>query len=441
MVVDAQTQRDLELFEARDAGPSVFAAIDRTHSRSGRRRLRDMLRYPLTGADAIRERQDFIRYFAAYDHPFSVPSQQIEAVERYLDSNFDTLSSDGALGAVLESGWIALRYRDLLKHARTGILEVRRLLASVRRQIWTLDGRDAPAAVRSLHGDLVSLVDRIGTDRLHRAQSARAVLAVDRELRTELRDDLRRLLVHLAEIDALAGAAVLVREGYRLSEVVDEAGPVLEGEGVWHPFLPEGRRNPVSLRGGQTLVFLTGPNMAGKTTYLKAVGICVYLAQCGLPVPARRFTVAPVDHFVTGLTPEDNLRAGISYFLAEVRRVKNAVQAMAAGHRTIAIFDEMFRGTNVADALEASKTVLVGCSKATRSTSIFSSHLVELAEELRGLPSVEFRCFDGELRDDALSFDYELRSGVSRKRFGMELLRREGLPDLLAEIPDASAVA
>jgi DNA mismatch repair ATPase MutS len=222
---------------------------------------------------------------------------------------------------------------------------------------------------------------------------------------------------------------------------VEDSGPVLEGEGIWHPFLPKGTRNPVSLRAGQTLVFLTGPNMAGKTTYLKAVGICIYLAQCGLPVPAERFAFAPVDHFVTGLAPEDNLREGISYFLAEVRRVKDVVRAVAAGHRTIAIFDEVFRGTNVADALEASKTVLVGCSKAKRSTFIFSSHLVELAEELGGLPSVEFRYFDGELQGDELSFDYQLRSGVSKKRFGMELLRREGLPDLLAEIPHASAVA
>jgi len=267
------------------------------------------------------------------------------------------------------------------------------------------------------------------------------MLVVDRVLRTELRDELRRFLALLAEIDALAAAAILVREGYGLSEIVEESGPVLEGEDIWHPFLPEGIRNPVSLRGGQTLVFLTGPNMAGKTTYLKAVGVCVYLAQCGLPVPAKRFTFAPVDHFVTGLSPEDDLREGISYFLAEVRRVKNVLQAVAAGRRTIAIFDEVFRGTNLRDALEASKAVLVGCSRAKRSTFIFSSHLVELAEELKHLSSVEFRYFDGELEGHQLHFDYRLRSGVSTKRFGMELLRREGLPDLLAAIPNGSVGA
>jgi DNA mismatch repair ATPase MutS len=400
-----------------------------------------MLRHPLTGPDAIRDRQEVIRYFAARGYQFSVPAQQIEAVQAYLDSNFDTLSRGRVLKAVLESSWIALRYRDLLDHARTGILDTRKLVAGAQRQLEALDRDDAPPAVRSLHEDLACLVERVGTDRLQRAESARAVLVVDRELRTALRDDLRQLLLLLAEFDAMAAAAVLLQEGYGLSEIVEDSGPVLEGEGIWHPFLPEGTRNPVSLRGGQTLVFLTGPNMAGKTTYLKAVGLCIYLAQCGLPVPAKRFALAPVDHLVTGLTPEDNLREGISYFLAEVRRVKDVVRAVAAGRRTIGIFDEVFRGTNVTDALEASKTVLVGCSKAEHSTFIFSSHLVELADELRDLDSVEFRYFDGELRGQELSFDYELRTGVSSKRFGMELLRREGLPDLLAEIPNASIVA
>lgn len=441
MVADVQTQRDLELFEARDAGPSVFAAIDRTRTRAGRRHLRNILRHPLTDAEAIRDRQAAIRYFSAFDHQFSVPREQIEAVETYLDSNFATLTRGGVFGNLLESSWIALRYRDLLKHARDGILDVRRLLAAVHRLIEPLKGDHTPPSVKRLRSNVESLVGRINTGRLQRAESALAVLVVDRELRTQLLEDLRRLLAMLAEIDALAAAAILLQEEYSLSEVVEQSGPVFEGVDIWHPFLPEGVQNPVSLRGGQTLVFLTGPNMAGKTTYLKAVGICIYLAQCGLPVPAKRFAFAPVDHFVTGLSPEDNLREGISYFLAEIRRVKDVLQAVAAGRRTIAIFDEVFRGTNVADALEASKTVLVGCSKAKRSAFIFSSHLVELAEELKHLSSVEFRYFDGELEGHELHFDYRLRSGVSRKRFGMELLRREGLPDLLAAIPNGPVVA
>ena len=115
------------------------------------------------------------------------------------------------------------------------------------------------------------------------------------------------------------------------------------------------------------------------------------------------------------------------------------LELFEGGLRTIAIFDEAFRGINVADALEASKAVLVGCSRARRSTFIFSSHLVELADELSELDSVEFRYFDGELDGDDLRFDYRLRPGVSRKRFGMELLRREGLPELLAAISPSDA--
>lgn len=114
------------------------------------------------------------------------------------------------------------------------------------------------------------------------------------------------------------------------------------------------------------------------------------------------------------------------------------VAAVARGERTVAIFDEVFRGTNVTDALDATRTVLLGCSRARTSIFIFSSHLMELAEELEERSSVKFCCFEGDVEGSELRFDYQLRSGVSTQRFGMEVLRREGVPELLDAIPTSS---
>lgn len=355
-------------------------------------------------------------------------------MQSYLDSSFDVLIDAGAVTRQVDATLIAVRHRDLLRHARAGIQGLGRLLARASRIVDRLESPENPAHVRLLCDRIRQSMDAAPIHGASGTGPFWRTLAADRALRSEWRDELQALLDALAELDFLSGAARLLDHGYTLPEVVDDDEAHLEGAGVWHPFLPEGVPNHVSLRGGESLVFLTRPNMAGKTTYLRAVGLCVYLAQCGLPVPARHFAFRPVDRLFTSLSPEDNLRAGISFFLAEVRRVKDVVEAVARGQRTIAIFDEVFKGTNVADALEASKTVLLGCSRTTRSAFIFSSHLAELADELAEVPSIRFCYFDGELGASALSFDYHLRAGVSRKRFGMEVFRREGLAELLASL-------
>jgi DNA mismatch repair ATPase MutS len=437
MHTDPQTNQDLELFQARDGGASVLTVLDRTATRPGLKRLSDVLRHPLSDPAAIRARLQAVAWLHRGGHRFDVPVGALEAVRAYVDSTYATASGGNALGRAVDSTLIALRYRDLLRHARGGVQAMGKLLSEVGRFMRRLDGGDAPTEVWRICEEVREVTDAIRSSGLADPGPYWRTLEVDRLLRSGLRDEIHRLLDLMAELDALAAAALLLDEGWVLPELVEHEGAWLEGEGLWHPFLPEAVRNPVSLRGGETLVFLTGPNMAGKTTYLRAVGLCMHLAHCGLPVPAERFAFASVDRFLTGLSPEDNLREGISYFLAEVRRVRQVVEAVARGERVVAIFDEVFRGTNVADALDASRAVLRGCSRADTSAFIFSSHLWELADELTDLDSVRLCYFDGDLGASELSFDYRLRSGVSSKRFGMELLRREGVEELLAGIGGA----
>lgn len=434
-IVDAQTQRDLEIFRARDGGPPVLAALDRTRTRPGHRVLSEALSEPLRDAAAIRGRQETLRYLRDREIDFAVRPSSVEAVQAYLDSAYATVSHRGPVRRILDATWIALRYRDLLKHARGGIGALGRLLGEADRLLRRIDPPGAPEPLRELCDGIDHVTALIRARGIYRGGSYLAVLALDRELRAGLRDELLGLLRGLGEIDMLCSTAELLDTGYALPELVDAPGAHVEGEGLWHPFLENGVRNPVALHRGETLVFLTGPNMAGKTTWLRSVALCVYLAQCGFPVPARRLAFTPLERLFTGLSPQDNLRTGISYFLAEVRRVKEVLAAVAEGRRTLAIFDEVFRGTNVTDALDASRAVIVACARAGHSSFVFASHLSELAEELEGIDTVTFHHFDGRLGEAEIRFDYRLRPGVSRKRFGMELLRREGLSELLEALP------
>jgi DNA mismatch repair ATPase MutS len=208
----------------------------------------------------------------------------------------------------------------------------------------------------------------------------------------------------------------------------------LDAEGVYHPFVTEPVKNPVRLSGGEPLLFLTGPNMAGKTTYLRSVAIVVWLAQVGMGVPATRVRLTPVEALFTSLNPADNLRAGLSYFLVEVMRVKAAATILAEGRRALVIFDEVFKGTNVRDALDASAQVILGFARSRRSGCIFSSHLSELFDTLKTNRAIKYCYFDGELVDGAPRYGYRLREGISDKRFGLHLLMQAQVPELLERI-------
>ncbi|MCA9298499.1 MAG: hypothetical protein KDA28_05505, partial [Phycisphaerales bacterium] len=351
MLSDAQTWRDLELFEARDGGSSVLTTLDRTRTQAGHRRLREILRTPSSDPEWIRSRHASVRYLAASESPFRLVDDAVRRVRRYLDSNFATLARWPAPVSALEAVWIAVRYPELVRHARQGVGATGHLVRSMARYADGLAADGMPEGLEDLVRETRGIAETLAPV-LSNRRSPWALLWADRTLREDLRDAVERLLEIAAELDALGAAARLLDEGYVLPEIEDH-GTELDGEGLWHPFVSRAVGNPVELVGGDALVFLTGPNMAGKTTYLKAVGLSLHLAHCGLPVPASRFRFTPMDRLITGLAPEDNLRNGISFFLAEVRRVKEVVAAVARTERTVAIFDEVFRGTNVTDALEA----------------------------------------------------------------------------------------
>jgi DNA mismatch repair protein MutS len=115
-------------------------------------------------------------------------------------------------------------------------------------------------------------------------------------------------------------------------------------------------------------------------------------------------------------------------------RVKAAATILADGRKALILFDEVFKGTNVKDALEATSEVILGFAKARRAGCIFSSHLAELSEVLRTSPAIRFCYFDGDILGGEPHYTYELREGVSDKRFGLHLLRQAMVPELIARI-------
>lgn len=171
--------------------------------------------------------------------------------------------------------------------------------------------------------------------------------------------------------------------------------------------------------------------MAGKSTFIKAVGICVYLAHIGMGVPAQNMQLSLFNGLLSNINVVDNIAKGESYFFNEVKRIKNTIEKISDGKSWLILIDELFKGTNVQDAMKCSTTVIEGLHKMPNALFILSTHLYEIGEQLQQYSNIDFRFFETSVANNELVFSYQLKKGISNDRLGYLILKREGVVELL----------
>jgi DNA mismatch repair ATPase MutS len=171
--------------------------------------------------------------------------------------------------------------------------------------------------------------------------------------------------------------------------------------------------------------------MAGKSTLIKSVGASVFLAHIGMGVPATSMRLTMFDGLISNINVVDNIAKGESFFFNEVQRIKNTIQKINDGRKWLVLIDELFKGTNVQDAMKCSTTVIKGLIKIPNSLFILSTHLYEIGEELKHFPNISFRYFETDVKDDQLHFSYQLKEGISNDRIGYVILKREKVVEML----------
>ncbi|HTE25170.1 MutS-related protein [Flavitalea sp.] len=219
----------------------------------------------------------------------------------------------------------------------------------------------------------------------------------------------------------------IVKNGF-VFPVFDNAHFSLEG--FYHPVLKSPVKNDLIVR--QQVILLTGPNMSGKSTLLKAVSLCVYLAHIGVTVPASKAVLQYFSTISVAINLTDSIVSGYSHFMSEIITLKNVLSEARTGVRCFAVFDELFRGTNIEDALEISTTTLKGLKHFPNSLFLISTHLHQLksVEEINNKEIAT--CFiDCNLTDNVPTFTYKLKDGWSDLKLGRILFEKEGLNTML----------
>ena len=201
-------------------------------------------------------------------------------------------------------------------------------------------------------------------------------------------------------------------------------------EAIYHPFLKNPVKNDVNTN--SNVILLTGPNMSGKSTFLKAVSICVYLAHTGIAVPAARASMPFFDNISVAINLTDSIVSGYSHFMTEIMTLKNVLVEAQKGTTCFAVFDELFRGTNIEDALEISTATIKGLTRFSQCLFFISTHLHQLKEmEEVKTNKVSTWYIDCALENNIPVFTYKLQEGWSDLRVGRILFDREGLNQLL----------
>jgi hypothetical protein len=202
----------------------------------------------------------------------------------------------------------------------------------------------------------------------------------------------------------------------------------LHGENLKHPFIAKEKcvGNPVKVAGWKQFQIITGANMAGKSTYLRTVGINLLLANCGAPVLGESMVFKPVQLF-TGIKTSDSLQDGESYFFAELKHLHNMIQQLERGEQLFIILDEILRGTNSKDKQKGSKALLKQLIRFNAS-GLVATHDLALGSLADDFPeNIINKRFEVEIENNQLIFDYQLKNGVSQNLNATFLMKKMGI--------------
>jgi DNA mismatch repair ATPase MutS len=437
--IDRQTLQELEIINSDDRRISVFSVLNKTATTGGKDKLRKIFLNPEYDIETIRERQEAVSYITSNSigWKFQFPKKLMDQLEFYYFLNIDPVVSKYDFVNFFEGLRYWTLYNSYYKTFREGVKNVFKFFRVLNSFYFRNKSDTMPALLQKIFIELENVLN-IGfvKEILEKGEKGGPdfieVFSMDRDFRKGFKEEMAIIIDKVYELDVLISMAKATQE-YNLvfPEFIENENAHVDIKALRHIFVKDCKPNDFLMKDGNFFMFLTGPNMAGKTTYLKAAGVALFLAHLGFGVPAESMKLTSFNNLYSSINTTDNLDKGYSYFYSEVLRVKDAALLLKKHKRSFMIFDELFRGTNVKDAFDGSLLVIKGLLNWPGSVFLLSSHLLELAKEVSKLEGLQFNYFDSDVINGKPKFNFELKPGVSDERLGLLILKNEKVDELL----------
>jgi DNA mismatch repair ATPase MutS len=435
MQIDQTTYADLSVFHTAEEF-SLFNKLDQTRTVGGRSQLFQLFNQPFSNLEKIRETQQILAIILRNEDAWgtSISNGTIMVMERFYDTPLDRIPAGYD---PFNAGMYKLLHAPDYSLTRYSIGHFADFIRGMKSVASLADKEECPALLAGLlhriarlldQGMLLSLAGKKPGKKLTPSEVVQYGYFIRNRFKTAAMD----LIAIFGKLDAWYSMAMATKQ-YRLviPEFTHAEGPFIEISGLYHLLLTAPVSYDVKMDPGSNFVFLTGANMAGKSTFIKAVGCALFLAHLGMGVPAGYMKLSLFDGILSNINVVDNLVKGESYFFNEVQRIRNTIIQISDKMKWLVLIDELFKGTNVEDAMKCSSVVIRGLIKIKTSLFILSTHLYEIGEELKAYPNISFKYFETNVKEDQLEFSYQLKDGISNDRLGYLILKREGVVDLL----------
>ncbi|MBL7725886.1 MAG: DNA mismatch repair protein MutS [Chitinophagaceae bacterium] len=438
MQIDNTSFNDISIFHQEEEF-SIFHKLNFTRTVGGREWLRKFFSEPHNDLKKIIGTQKVIRTFMEHvqDWPSEITNGTVLVVDKFLDYPLDPISEAPASFNNLLYKWLHNADYSMVKYSMTHFADFFR---GIRKIVELLEDLDLPANIKLYIDRINGILREAPLQKLSEIEpgkkiSTRQNLYFGYHLRGRYKTNTLELIDIYSRLDAWYSMAVAVKT-YDLSfpEFVEQQTPLVDAKGLYHILLPQPVAYDLQMNPEHNFLFLTGANMAGKSTLIKSVGSAVFLAHIGMGVPAKKMKLTLFDGLLSNINVVDNIAKGESYFFNEVQRIKNTIEKINDGKKWLVLIDELFKGTNVQDAMKCSLAVIKGLIKIKNSLFILSTHLYEIGDELKNYPNISFRYFETDVNDDQLKFSYQLKEGISNDRIGYVILKREKVVDMLEKL-------
>jgi DNA mismatch repair protein MutS len=439
--IDKQTLKDLNIFGASPNDKSLFSLFNATFCAGGKKKLTEFFSNPSDDITFLTERKETIAFLQKhFSEGIDLDKNSLDFAEYYYrHANF--LAEVPSLYAVIMKFLNRLNNYKKFHLIDKGVLSSVKLIKSLHSFAQLLREKceleECPQLLNERVTELLKRLDQKEyKDAIHpKRLNVFEIIQMDYVFRKTHRADLSFFLEFIYELDAYITVANTARQhGFSYPEILPQAENILQAEGLFHPMVAGAISSDVSIDAEKKLLFITGPNMAGKSTFLKALGLSAYLAHIGFPVPAKKMRISALSGISTTINLADDLALGYSHFYAEVKRIKDVAEMLESHRNMLVIFDELFRGTNVKDAYDGTLAIASAFSAVKSSFFVVSSHIVEVAEELEKKAGIQFGFFEVNAPAGDPTYTYRMKEGISNIRLGMHIINKEGLIDFINKL-------